>query len=118
MIIETSKNTAFTLVVPMVSVANPETFLTGEVANNLADTAFERDDGDAADTWTALPIADTFTEIGTTGVYNITLTAAEMNHDWVFIKVTSDNAADTFITIRLGSGPLKDIRDIDQSTVH
>ena len=112
MIIEHNKATAFELAIPMVTTASPETFITGET---VADTAFYKD---GAGAWTSLAITDTFTEIGTTGLYAISLTAAEMNHDWVIIKATSTNAADTFMTFRLGSGPLKDIREIDQSSVH
>lgn len=104
MIVHTNKNEAFELVIPMVSVASPEAFLTGET---VADTAYYKD---GAGAWTSLAIADTFTEIGSTGLYEISLIAAEMNHDWIVIKMTSADAADTFVTFRLGSGPLVDIK--------
>lgn len=95
MIIHHKKNSAFELAIPMVDSATPETFKTGLT---VADAAYYED---GAGAWTALAIVDTFAEIGTTGMYQISLSAAEMNHDWVIIKCTATGAADTFVTLRM-----------------
>ena len=87
------KNEATVIVFPMVTTAGPETFDTGET---VTDTAYYSDAGGA---WTSLAITDTVSEIGTTGLYELSLTAAEMNHDHIIIKLTSTNAADTAIVI-------------------
>lgn len=87
------KNEATYIAFPMVTTANPETFDTGET---VTDTAYYKD---GAGAWTSLAITDTVSEVGSTGVYTLDLTAAEMNHDRIFIKMTSTNAADTLITI-------------------
>lgn len=104
MIIEHNKGTAFELVIPMVDKDAPESFKTGV---SPTDTAYYKD---GAGAWTALAITDTLTEIASTGMYAISLTAAELNHDWVVIKGTEASSADTFITFRLGSGPLVSIK--------
>jgi hypothetical protein len=103
MLIYHKKNTAFELAIPMISVAAPESFLTGET---VADTAYYKD---AAGAWTSLAIADTFTEIGATGMYEISLIASELNHDWVVIKCTSTNAADSFVTFKMFDVDIEDI---------
>jgi hypothetical protein len=95
MLIEHRKNVAFELCFPMVDSTTPAQFKTGET---VADAAYYKD---GAGAWTSLAIADTAAEVGTTGVYEISLTAGELNHDWVFIKFTSTNAADTLITFRM-----------------
>ena len=87
------KNQAAEIMFPMVNTAAPDGFDTGET---VTDTAYYRDGG----SWTSLPITDTVTEISTTGMYTIELTAAEMNHDLIAIKFTSTNAADTAVVIR------------------
>lgn len=92
--IHLKKNEAAYITFPMLTTANPETFDTGET---VTDTAYYKD---GAGAWTTLAITDTVTEIGTTGVYSIDLTAAEMNHDLIMIKFTSTNAADTMVIIR------------------
>ena len=101
--IEHKKNTAKYLPVPMVSTANPETFLTGET---VTDTAYYKD---GAGAWTSLAITDTFTEIGTTGIYEIDLTAAELNHDQVLIKLTSTNCADSMVLFQMYTNDVDDL---------
>jgi hypothetical protein len=88
------KNEAAYITFPMVTTASPETFDTGET---VSDTAYYKD---GAGSWTSLAITDTVTEISTTGMYSIDLTASEMNHDLIAIKFTSTNAADTMVMIR------------------
>jgi hypothetical protein len=73
----------------MVDSATPANFKSGI---SPVDTAYYKD---GAGAWTSLPITDTATEIGSTGVYEIDLTASELNHDLVFIKFSVSGAADT-----------------------
>lgn len=88
MAIQHKKNSTYYLAFPMLTAASPETFITGET---VADTAYYKDGSGA---WTSLAIADTVAEIGTTGMYEVNLVAAEMNHDQVIIKMTSASASD------------------------
>ena len=97
------KNTAKYLAVPMVSDTSPESFVTGE---SVTDTAYYKD---GAGAWTSLAIADTFTEIGSTGIYEIDLTASEMNHDQVLIKLTSTNGADTMVIFQMDDQSIDDL---------
>jgi len=101
-----TKNVAAKLSIPIRSTAAPGTFLTGET---VADTAFFNDGG----SWTSLAISDTFSEIGSTGVYEIDLTASEFNHDQVIIKTSSTNSQDNIIEINLIPAPanMKEIEE-------
>jgi hypothetical protein len=103
MVIRHKKNTAYYLALPMVDSATPASFKTGL---SPTDTAYYKD---GAGAWTSLPITDTFAEIGATGIYEIDLTAAELNHDQVIIKITSAGAADTFIIFEMDSIEIDDI---------
>ncbi|TFG49042.1 MAG: hypothetical protein E4H40_03620 [Candidatus Brocadiia bacterium] len=91
--IRRTKNTACYVPIPMVSTSAPAGFKTGL---SPADTAYCKD---GSGPWTALAIADAFAEIGATGMYEIALTAAEMNHDQLIIKVTAPGAADVMAVI-------------------
>ncbi len=107
MIIEHKKNTAHYLAVPMVDASSPASFKSGET---VVDTAYSKDGTDA---WASLDISDTFAEIGSTGIYEIDLAAGEMNHDYVLIKLTSTNSADSFVLFRMHDGDIDDaITDI------
>lgn len=102
------KNQAYTATVAMVDSTNPALFRSGEV---VTDTAYRRATGGA---WTSHPITDTFSEIGTTGIYDIALTAAEMNYDQILIKATSPNAQATYIFMDLETNSFDDLAvDID-----
>lgn len=103
MVIRHKKNTAYYLAVPMIDAATPASFKTGLT---VADTAYYKD---AAGAWTSLSIADTFSEIGATGIYEIDLTAAEMNHDQVIIKLTAAGAADSLVIFEMDSIEIDDI---------
>ena len=103
MIIHAKKNEAYELAFPMPDATNPEDFKTGET---VTDTGYYKD---GAGAWTSLAITDTAAEIGTTGVYEISLTAAEMNHDWVIIKLTSTNSQDTMISIKTYTNDVDDL---------
>ena len=87
--IEAKINTEYYLAFPFVDAGNPDKFLTGATP---ALTAYSKD---GVATWQTLSVADTATEIGTTGVYELTLSAAEMNHDKVLVKLSAAGAADT-----------------------
>jgi parallel beta-helix repeat protein len=100
MVIDHKKNTAYELTFPMVDSTTPASFKTGL---SPVDTAYYKD---GAGAWTTLAITDTAAEIGTTGIYEISLTAAEMNHDWVNIKFTASGAADTLITFKMFTDPI------------
>ena len=104
------KNMAYYLGVPMIDSATPANFKTGLT---VADTAYRRD-GEGG--WTALDITDTFAEVGSTGIYFITLSAAELNHDQVLIKLSSANAADSMVLFRMYDNDIDDIAgDVDNT---
>lgn len=83
------KNTAYYLSFPMVDSSIPSSYKTGL---SVAITAYYKD---GASAWASLSIADSVSEIGSTGVYQLDLLAAELNHDLAFIKFTATGAADT-----------------------
>ena len=97
------KNTAYYLVIPMVDSATPASFKAGL---SPTDTAYSKDGSGA---WTALAITDVLTEIASTGVYALSLTAAEMNHDQVLIKLSSAGAADSMVLFRLDDRNIEDV---------
>lgn len=97
------KNTATYYAEPMIDTTTPAQFVTGET---VTDTAYYKD---GAGAWTSLAITDTFSEIGTTGIYEIDLTAGEMNHDQIIIKMTSTNGADNLIVITTGDAEIDDL---------
>ena len=104
MIVKHKKNTAFELVIPIVDPALPALFKAGE---SPTDDAYYKD---GAGAWTALAITDTFAEIGSTGLYEISLTAAEMNHDWVAIKIASTNGADSCVTFKMFTNDIDSVK--------
>lgn len=101
--IEHKKNTTYYLAFPMIDATSPQSFASGET---VADTAYYKD---GAGVWTTLPITDTVSEIGSTGMYEVDLSAAEMNHDQVIIKMTSTNSADTAFLFNLNTLALDDV---------
>ena len=103
MVIRHKKNTAYYLALPMVDSATPANFKTGLT---VADTAYYKD---GAGAWSALAITDTFAEIGATGIYEIDLTAAELNHDQVIIKLSSAGAADSLVIFEMDAKEIDDI---------
>lgn len=88
------KNVAAELMFPMVDSASPASFKSGLT---VTDTGYYKD---GAGSWTVLTITDTVTEIGTTGMYTLELTAGEMDHDLIMIKMSGSGAADSAIIIR------------------
>jgi hypothetical protein len=82
------KNAAYYLSFPAIDSASPASYKSGI---SPVDTAYYKD---GAGAWTSLSIADTATEIGSTGVYEIDLTADELDHDKVIIKFAVSGMAD------------------------
>jgi hypothetical protein len=97
------KNTAAELMFPMVDSTTPANLKSGV---SPTDTGYYKD---GAGSWTSLAITDTATEIGTTGMYTIELTAAEMNHDLIMVKMAVSGAADTVIIIRTFTNNINDV---------
>lgn len=95
MVIKHTKNSAYYLVFPMVDSSTPASFKTGET---VTDTGYYKD---GSGSWTSLAITDTVSEIGSTGLYEIDLTASELNHDQVVIKFSAGSSADTAIIFDL-----------------
>lgn len=90
--IEHKKNTAYYLSFPLVDITDPQLYRTGE---SVTVEAWYKD-GDGP--WTAFVPADPVSEIGASGVYELDLTASELNHDRVFIKFSAANSATTSFT--------------------
>lgn len=105
------KNAAYYLSFPMVDSTTPAQYATSA---SVTDTAYYKD---GAGAWTSLAITDTATEIGGTGVYEIDLTASEMNHDKVLIKFTASGAADTGFMFDLRTKLTDDLNDITAANV-
>ncbi len=101
--IHLKKNEAIEIVFAMVDSTTPANFKTGE---SPADDGYYKD---GAGAWTALAIADTAAEIASTGYYEISLTAAEMNHDYIAIKFTAASSQDTLIVIRTYGVDIDDV---------
>jgi hypothetical protein len=84
------KGVATAVVFPMLDIGNPELYQSGLT---VADTAYYLDL--PSPTPTSLAITDTVAEIGSTGMYWLELTGAEMNHDIIAIKLEDNAASDT-----------------------
>jgi cytidylate kinase len=109
--IEHKKNTAYYLAFPAVDSTSPESFKTGV---SPVDTAYYKD---GAGAWTSLAITDTAAEIGATGVYEIDLTAAEMNHDQVIIKFAVSGMADTAFMFDMRTKLVSDLNDVASTDI-
>lgn len=95
------RNTSYYLTMARVDAAR--NFVSGET---LTTQAYFKD---AAGAWTSFTPANAWAEIGTTGIHGLTLTAAEMNHDSVLVKIRSANATDNFVRIDLDNYVVDDI---------
>lgn len=96
----------------MINESTPGEFISGET---VTDTAYYKD---GAGAWTSLAITDTFSEIGSTGIYEIDLTAAEMNHDQVLIKLTSTNGADSMVLFQMFTNNVDDLSTVTTAQVN
>ena len=101
------KNTAYYLSFPAIDSSTPASYKSGILP---IDTAYYKD---GAGAWTSLAIADTATEIGTSGSYEIDLTAAEMNHDKVLIKFSVSGMADDAYQFDLRAKLTTDLNDFN-----
>jgi len=101
--IKHKKNTAKELMIAMVDSATPANLKAGLT---VTDTAYYKD---GAGAWTSLAITDAVTEIGSSGMYTLEFTAAELNHDFVMVKLTSAGAADTVHVIDMTTQDIDDI---------
>ncbi len=110
MIIHHKKTTPFELVIPMVDASAPESFKIGLFPSNAAYYK------DGTGTWTTLTLGDSFSEIAGTGLYAISLSGAEMNHDWMVITATAPGAADTLVTFRMFHRNIDDTSRLDVAT--
>lgn len=97
------KNEATELTFPMIDDGAPESFKDGV---SPVDTAYYKD---GAGAWSALSITDTATEIGSTGMYQISMLAAEMNHDYIIIKFAVAGAADQMLIIKTYTNDIDDV---------
>lgn len=104
--IQHKKNTLYPLSFPMVSTISPYNFKTGL---SPTDDAFYKD---GAGEWTTLAITDSATEIGSTGMYEIDLSASEMNHDYVLIKFSGTGAADTAYLFSMTDNTLDEVNTL------
>lgn len=100
------KNESYYLTFPAIDSTTPASYKTGL---SPVDTAYYKD---GAGAWTSLSITDTATEIGSTGVYEIDLTAAELNHDRVIIKFSVSGMADDAYQFDLQTKLVDDLNDI------
>ena len=60
-------------------------------------------------TWSALTLDNSASEIGSTAIYKLPLSADDLNYDYVFIKLTSAGAADSFVLFRMKINDIDDI---------
>lgn len=100
------KNAAYYLSFPAIDSTTPASYKSGI---SPVDTAYYKD---GAGAWSSLAITDTATEIGATGVYEIDLTAAEMNHDKVIVKFSVSGMADDAYQFDLRAKLTDDLNDV------
>ena len=110
--ITAKKNAAYYLSFAAIDSTTPASYKSGV---SPVDTAYYKD---GAGAWTSLAITDTASEIGSTGVYEIDLTAAEMNHDKVMIKFSVSGMADDAYLFDLQTKLVDDLQDITTAQVN
>ncbi len=112
MLITASRGYAFYLPFPLVSAADPATFLSGATPSVAA---YSRD---GAGTWTTMAVADTPAEIGSTGIYEVVISSSETTHDQVLLKITASGAAATafLIDTKSSRSSVWDVQRVDHSS--
>jgi len=105
------KNAAYYLSFPAIDSTTPASYKTGL---SPVDTAYYKD---GAGAWTSLAITDAASEIGSTGVYEIDLTAAELNHDKVIIKFSASGMADDAYEFDLRTKLTDDLNDLAATAI-
>lgn len=98
------KNTQCTLVFAMLSTSSPGTFASGQTVTKAAYYQ------DGTGSFTSLSIAASVAEIGSTGLYTLTLTASEMNHDKIVVKLTSSGGQDNYLFLELDTSGIADVK--------
>jgi len=111
-VIKAKKNAVYYLSFPAINSSTPESYVSGE---SIVDSAYYKDGVGA---WTSMAIADTVSEIGSTGVYELDLSASELNHDKVLIKFTSTNMADDMVMFDLSAKLVDDLQDLSAAQVN
>ena len=106
------KNAAYYLSFPAIDSTTPASYKSGV---SPVDTAYYKD---GAGAWTSLAITDAASEIGSTGVYEIDLTASEMNHDKVIIKFAVSGMADDAYQFDMSAKLTDDLQDITTAQVN
>lgn len=98
------KNTQCTLVFAMLSTSSPGTFASGQTVTKAGYYQ------DGTGSFTSLSIAASVAEIGSTGLYTLTLTASEMNHDKIVVKLTSSGGQDNYLFLELDTSGIADVK--------
>ena len=106
------KGVAYYLSFPCIDSTTPESYKSGV---SPVDTAYYKD---GAGAWTSLAITDTASEIGSTGVYEIDLSASELNHDKVIIKFAVSGMADDAYQFDLRTKLVDDLNDVSTAQVN
>lgn len=104
------KNTARYEAVPMLDSSAPETYKSGLTVSL---SGYYKD---GAGSWTAFTPSNAAAEIGSTGVYEVELTASEMNRDRVVVKLTGTGAADNLLSYDMSTKLWDDLNDFNAST--
>jgi len=105
------KNAAYYLSFAAIDSTTPASY---KSSVSPVDTAYYKD---GAGAWTSLAISDTATEIGSTGIYEIDLSASEMNHDRVVIKFAASGMADDGYQFDLQTKLVDDLNDIAATAI-
>jgi len=106
------KNAAYYLSFAAIDSTTPASYKSGV---SPVDTAYYKD---GAGSWTTLAITDTASEIGSTGIYEIDLSASELNHDRVVIKFAVSGMADDGYQFDLQTKLVDDLQDITTTQVN
>lgn len=102
-IISRLKNVATTIYFPLIDAADSKSWFTGTVWGSLTNAALQAifDDGTPDQ---ALALSGTPTESGTiTGGWYLALTAVQINHDKIFIKLSADEIDPQGVLITTGA---------------
>jgi hypothetical protein len=102
------KNRATRLVFPLIDLNNRPAYFTGTVwgsLTNAAITAYKFSDGSSATTQT---ISGTPTELGTTGEWELALTQAECNNNYMMLKLNADEIDEQTLLIQFTQDDIKE----------
>lgn len=97
------QNTAYYLTFAMIDETSTSDFLSSA---SVTATGYYKD---GASAWASLTISNSVAEIGSTGIYGLTLTSSEMNHDAILIKLAATGAQSTYVRLDLDENGLDDV---------